>query len=62
MTTQAQTIAELLKIRDTSHADLLRMPTALVGSEWARDRMNDITHANRELKRLGALPAQAATG
>jgi hypothetical protein len=57
---QEQSIKQLLEIRDSAHADLSAVSVARRTSTWARDRINDILYCNRQLQRLGYLPADVA--
>jgi hypothetical protein len=59
-TTRDKTIAELLTIRSSAASDLAMMPAAKEGSEWARDRYNDVAYCNRQLERLGVSMVEAA--
>lgn len=59
--TTAATIARLFAMRLSAYNDLAAGVKRLQDSEWARDRMNDIMYANRELKRLGVIPETCGT-
>jgi hypothetical protein len=53
VTLRSQAIDTLLAIRASAAAELAVMPTAKQGSEWARDRYQDVQWCNRALARLG---------
>lgn len=56
-TARDRAIAQLLEIREGAVEDLRTMPLAKIGSEWQSDRVADILYCNRQLERLGAIPA-----
>lgn len=57
----ARSIQESVRIRDTALVDLATADPAQLGSQWAADRMADVTHQNefiaRTAERLGMEPA-----
>lgn len=55
--TAERTIADLLAKRTELHAELTHAPLARVNSEWFTDRVKEMDYLNRQLVRLGAIPA-----
>jgi hypothetical protein len=59
---QVASIREAIEQRDTALADLRIAPAHQQGSDWARDRMEDVKYANhhiaRSAQRWGYEPAE----
>jgi hypothetical protein len=58
-TTRERQIETYRQIRESACEDIRTATHHKVGTQWMADRIRDIEWANRQLVRLGAIPAMA---
>jgi|GEM_PF-4188422 len=55
--TNEQLVQELLAKRDELYRELVNCSPIKLGTEWYTDRTREMEYVNRQLVRLGAIPA-----
>jgi hypothetical protein len=58
-TSRADQIASLIEKRNELHREMVAAPAAKLDGQWYADRVNEMAHLNKQLKRLQAIPADA---